>query len=1627
MKLRHSLVLFLATSFILGSCQIRELELDVPSDIPEEAISQESEVIITASLEDAPDTKTTFNIENNKMKVYWTPGDRILIFSAGESAEFTAINTVPSRVAKFRGTISFIMGYDEDGGKSYSWALYPHRTDAVYSEPANAENPTYSANITTVMPSLQYGRAETFDDGYGVSVGRSESLNFSFKNAYSGYRVKFTRDDVTSVELKSLDGESLAGVYTICLDEDGLPSVVRVDDGDDSIIFYAPNGGTFESGVNYYITTLPDIQIVNGLSFTLHRNDGYQGTYILRSSSPFNRNYFRYFGTNNGQSEYLNGRLESQTNINNGVSTGWIAPGTNQIWYTTWDHQACTFNGTCESNVYDADLDQGVITFSGPLTTLEDSAFELSLYSESANLKTVTLPSTLQVIGNRAFYACQQLQAVYMGDNVTTIGPYAFYACSNLRSIHLSESLQVLGGYAFSNCLMLTGINIPASVTYMPANWSAWPDLSTVMVGGGNPFFYTASLESFSGAGATADGAFLLADNGERLVSCALNHPSNKESLIIPQGVKIIGHSSLAFGAYKSISLPDGLETIQKAAMYACSLLTELTIPASVTSIGSQAFYSNPDFTKIELKSKVPPTLVNSNAFNSTNNCPIVVPLGYGEVYRNAPVWSELASRIVESEYPEDNQIVYKTSNHQVCTYNGTCVSNTYDTTLDQGVITFSEPLTALPDDAFHFIYNGMGPNNDKIVSVSLPACLEDIGKQAFENCSSLVSVTMGDNVTTIRESAFNACGFTTIRLSNNLIYFGSQAFANCHNLTSITIPLSVTCFPATWSGDGSVTNNGMNPFFNCENLQKIYGKYAGQNNAFAINNGVLYSFAIANPIHAVNCQVPSNVIKLWHNSMTCARFSSIVLPESLTYIGAAALESCDNLLNLTIPADVNYVANLAFADNTSLEWIKFMSYTAPTLANIDAFDDGAGQISVEVQYPWPGDPSYSQDQWYYLPAANRVLYVPDTPAPNQIFYKTANHDIYASEYVKSTNNPLVGNYYDIDWDLGVFTFTNPVTVLEDNALPGHSNQTANNFSWVQLPDCVEIIGNRAFFQHHYLTDIGMSSNVKVIGERAFYDCSALTSIDLPSGLKAIGQEAFRFCDHLTTVKIPQSVIHFASICPDCTDMSTFTDWGIDPFLQCYGLVSFDPDGKYATDDGAFLLANAADVLGAGNTGKVLLSFALNHPDHKTSCTVPSNVTHIWDAALNNATFSSLSLPDGLKSIGYIGIADCINLTELVIPDTVESIGNYGLAGNTAMTKLTMKSKQAPTVGSCVFGLDSNNAPTTPCTVYVPASGRGYTEYNWSPNPAYGVQNSKVWYQADYEVWIWSTNCDSSDFGQSNFIDYSDFNVAKTAISNLLSTSEYTLEPAVPIPSGISPVKVSIVQFEGPVTRVGANAFSGWVSTNAGDLKYVSLPSTVTEIGASAFKNCNKLLAFPVPNGGAALTKVENNAFEECGQMSGTLTAPNLTTIGEKGFYRTSAMNVANVDSVTSIGWLGLTHTSGTSLYLPAIVTVGSAAFNYSPNLTSVTFGPNLTSVDSYLFQGCNTNNNLTITFQDVNPTGHLTISDNAFKYYVSSTVGYQLYPVDKIEFHVPAGSLSAYQEIFLLTTPDYVNNIVEY
>lgn len=102
--------------------------------------------------------------------------------------------------------------------------------------------------------------------------------------------------------------------------------------------------------------------------------------------------------------------------------------------------------------------------FGLPIVGIAKSAFE-----NHAELTSVTLPSTLEYIGESAFSGCSGLEKLVIPDSVDKIGANAFNGCTALTSVTLPVGLQTIEKGTFANCSFLGKVEIPFTVTKINA------------------------------------------------------------------------------------------------------------------------------------------------------------------------------------------------------------------------------------------------------------------------------------------------------------------------------------------------------------------------------------------------------------------------------------------------------------------------------------------------------------------------------------------------------------------------------------------------------------------------------------------------------------------------------------------------------------------------------------------------------------------------------------------------------------------------------------------------------------------------------------------------------------------------------------------------------------------------------------------------------------------------------------------------------------------------------------------------------------------------------------------------------------------------------------------------------
>ena len=293
-----------------------------------------------------------------------------------------------------------------------------------------------------------------------------------------------------------------------------------------------------------------------------------------------------------------------------------------------------------------------------PVTDIGDNAFYNKDHKTKNYLRSVTIPDTVEIIGESAFAYNQALTKITLPKSVKTIGTSAFEGCSALRSVSLSEGLKTIGDKAFYWCLSLPTLTIPSSVTsigesvfyncatyvsdsnfvikcysntegefYAFDNYIAYelldPDKSKSkpvdngvynklfrykLINGGKEICVTKGRisdsrieipEKIFGLPVTEIGyqAFYNADH---------ENSNYLKKVVLPSTIKVIGEAAFADNeALTDINIPKSVKTIGDSAFEVCISMEKINLPEGLVTIGPRAFTWCQSLTSVTIPASV--------------------------------------------------------------------------------------------------------------------------------------------------------------------------------------------------------------------------------------------------------------------------------------------------------------------------------------------------------------------------------------------------------------------------------------------------------------------------------------------------------------------------------------------------------------------------------------------------------------------------------------------------------------------------------------------------------------------------------------------------------------------------------------------------------------------------------------------------------------------------------------------------------------------------------------------------------------------------------------------------------------------------------------------------------------
>lgn len=415
-------------------------------------------------------------------------------------------------------------------------------------------------------------------------------------------------------------------------------------------------------------------------------------------------------------------------------------------------------------------------------------------------------------------------------------------------------------------------------------------------------------------------------------------------------GVSAFSGTTSAHPRFTEIQIPDSVETISTNAFHNCQDLESITLPASLKTIESSAFSSCRKLSEIRLPTSL--KAIQSYVFDDCSSLETVfydgslaqwsqINTSNGFLGYSCPslVMGDYTAQFISVKDENDPDPPPKTVT--ITKYTGTESTVILPSTIN------SWPVTKIGEDAFQ--------DNTTITSVTIPASVTEIGSNAFAGCTNLTSVNYeGDwsNLTiqsgnpAVQDAANEQLFDFEFILNNTAVivtrYNGTAA--------DVTIPSRYKGKPVTMIDHAAFFNSVVTSVTIPDSVTSI------GDNAFGFCSQL------------TNISIPNSVTSIGFSAFAhCTSLKSITLPSSLSSISEALFSGCSQLTTIHIPDSVLSIQSNAFYHCRNLETIRIP--VSVTLIETDAF---AGcPSSMTVTY------SGSKKQWDSIKGKGQLLNIP--------------------------------------------------------------------------------------------------------------------------------------------------------------------------------------------------------------------------------------------------------------------------------------------------------------------------------------------------------------------------------------------------------------------------------------------------------------------------------------------------------------------------------------------------------------------------------------------------------------------------------------------------------------------------
>lgn len=936
------------------------------------------------------------------------------------------------------------------------------------------------------------------------------------------------------------------------------------------------------------------------------------------------------------------------------------------------------------------------------VTTIESYAFR-----GCTALRSVTLPEELNVIETSAFSNCEELTQIHLPESITELGGSAFSGCKNLTTVNLPQGITKLQNSLFYDCSSLAAITIPDSVlTIESSAFSGCSSLTAVEIPTG-----VSTIGSWAFSKCTSLTEIVIPEGVTGIAYGTFYNCTALKKITLPGGLTEIGEQAFSnCSALQAIELPEKVTTIGARAFYGCKMLKQITLPDSMTEIGKQAFQDCASLQSVQLPDKL--YSVGNYAFSGCTALERVdIPASVAAIGESAFYGCAKLTAITFGHRQEDPLTIGEEAFY--VDYYGDNVKTRIGVYSVRGIhpaiqgyawekrtVTYYNtefiPLEAI---AVH------AQDDAAEIEVGLP--LTFVAELTpFDTTDDLVWSINPDNSTGTAEITQDGVltgltpGIVTVRAaagSDESVYGETQISL----LPPTGEPDSILVRTAVGAADEAQLGIPvqMQAVFQPGNVADKHVSWSVSNEKIAAidENGMLTPLALGN-------------VTVYAESDTYGVEGSCVV-KVLRYIDSVTIlrDGGTERTTLGVGEKLELTSLLTPADTTSdgVTWtVEEITGQAELVTSYGRPVALKGVVPGIVRVTATAKDYAAVSDTVELTVTDTVVSYALTDGSGNIYFDTATGTIVRSDNtVRNVSIPGAINGVDVTaiapyvfHDAGAETITavsipKSLRKIGSNAFSYCGKMVSLRFNRLgeletigesafrgcaamtslAIPACVQTIENFAFSNCSSMESLRFASDSRLqsIGESAFIGCDALSGVSLPEGLKTVGRTAFYNCDKMEYLRVPDSV----------------TSIGENAFSYCDSLKSVTISGEM--DLKKVLLNDTLDTLTLSGT---FVQKAVSARNVKLLDTITEvrdgafewqrieqlilsqNLKTIGAEAFEGTEITSVTLPEGIVSLGKRAFAECGKLTTVNLPDSLQSIGQDCFEGCSNLNILDLSS-----------------------------------------------------------------------------------------------------------------------------------------------------------------------------------------------------------------------------------------------------------------------------------------------------------------------------------------------------------------